>query len=151
MTTAVAPRESSVAAPRAAAAVAAAGCGLLLLRPVLIEHLSHPAALLATLFVGLAVIGLAWPSTTPPRLERAAVPLAVGVAAFAVGRVAGGGHPPTTAVGVALLGNPLAAVAEEAFFRRFLSRLLEPHGPGVAVVGTAALFAAVHVTVYGLW
>jgi membrane protease YdiL (CAAX protease family) len=80
-----------------------------------------------------------------------ALALAVGVGAFALGRVVGGGHPPTTEVGVALLGNTLAAVAEEAFFRRFLYRLLEPHGTGVAVLGTAALFAAVHVTVYGLW
>ena len=43
-------------------------------------------------------------------------------------------------------------MAEEAFFRRYLYGLLAPaHGMAVAVVVTAALFALVHVTVWGWW
>ena len=45
--------------------------------------------------------------------------------------------------------NSLAAVAEEAFFRRFAYGLAATRGPAFAVVGSAAIFAAVHVTVWG--
>jgi len=45
--------------------------------------------------------------------------------------------------------NVLAAVAEEAFFRRFLYGSLLPLGPGVAVVISAVAFALVHVPLYG--
>ena len=76
----------------------------------------------------------------------------VGAAGFLAGRalldvpvVAG-----SLAVAVAL--NALAAVAEEAFFRRHLYGLLEgAWGPAAAVVGSAAAFAVVHVTVWGWW
>jgi membrane protease YdiL (CAAX protease family) len=45
----------------------------------------------------------------------------------------------------------LAAVAEEAFFRRFVYDALLPGGATLAVVGSALLFALAHVTVYGWW
>ena len=45
----------------------------------------------------------------------------------------------------------LAAVAEEAFFRRLVYDLLLPSGAAAAVLGSAALFAVVHVSVYGFW
>jgi membrane protease YdiL (CAAX protease family) len=45
----------------------------------------------------------------------------------------------------------LAAVAEEAFFRRVAYRVVERRaGAMVAVVVTAAVFAAIHVPLYGL-
>ena len=47
--------------------------------------------------------------------------------------------------------STLAAVAEEAFFRRLVYDALLPGGAAVAVVGSAVLFAVVHVTVYGAW
>jgi membrane protease YdiL (CAAX protease family) len=77
--------------------------------------------------------------------------LAVGVVAFAIGRVLAGSPaaPSATALLVAL--NTLAAVAEEAFFRRLVYGALLAGGPGLALAGSAVLFAAVHVTVYGLW
>ena len=43
----------------------------------------------------------------------------------------------------------LAAVAEEALFRRAAYGWLERFGPAVAVVGSALLFAAVHLPLYG--
>ena len=75
-----------------------------------------------------------------------------GVGAFVVGRVLAAGSPavpPATALVVGL--NTLAAVAEEAFFRRLVYGALLAGGPAVALAGSAVLFAAVHVTVYGLW
>lgn len=76
---------------------------------------------------------------------------AVGVAAFALGRVIGGGHPPVPFAARFIVLNTLAAVAEEAFFRRLLYGALERHGAALAVAGSTILFALVHVTVYGWW
>ena len=48
--------------------------------------------------------------------------------------------------------NTLAAVAEEAFFRRLVyGALLRAAGAAWAVTGSAVLFAVVHVTIYGTW
>jgi membrane protease YdiL (CAAX protease family) len=51
---------------------------------------------------------------------------------------------------VALFASLIAAVAEELFFRRLVFGWLSSWGPAVAIVGSAALFALVHVPVYGL-
>ena len=72
----------------------------------------------------------------------------IGCAAFALGRVIGTAHPgpiwwPLVATSV------LAAVAEEAFFRRLVYGALAGFGPAVAIIGAASLFAAVHVPAYG--
>lgn len=55
---------------------------------------------------------------------------------------------PATAT-VVVTGS-IAAVAEEAFFRRFLYGWLSRWGPAVAIVGSALAFAAVHVSLYGV-
>lgn len=182
-----------LARPRAAAFAGAAGCALLVLRPVLLRNGAHPTATLTGLFVLLLACGLAWPRTatpsaptSPSRAERStfaherleptnlerfggrsvapvlpALPvvtvltvltvLTLGVAAFLLGRALGGGHAPQPlALKVVALGT-LAAVAEEAFFRHFVYDALLPGGAALAVVGSALLFAVVHVTVYGWW
>ena len=54
-------------------------------------------------------------------------------------------------MGLALVLNTLAALSEEAFFRRLVYGALLPGGAAAAVVGSAVAFAAVHVTVYGPW
>jgi membrane protease YdiL (CAAX protease family) len=77
--------------------------------------------------------------------------LAIGIGAFLVGRILVVGSPPASATALAVGLNTLAAVAEEAFFRRLVYGALLASGPGAALVGSAVLFAAVHVTVYGLW
>ena len=108
-------------------------------------------------FVALGVVGLAWPRAgredgAPAGLRVSLGVLAVGAAGFAVGRalVDVPLRPSHLAVAVAL--NALAAVAEEAFFRRYLYGLLAPvWGPAVAVGVTAGAFALVHVTVWGWW
>lgn len=150
------PRLTAIAA---ATVVAAAGCGLLAARPALTGLIPDPTALLIALFAALLTVGVAWPlpagqqipaSATRVRARNAGV-LLVGVSAFAFARVSGGGEPPLPALGWVIALNTLAAVAEEAFFRRFIYGVLLPSGTALAVVGSAALFALVHVTIYGLW
>src|SRR5207247_2836074 len=104
------------------------------------------------LFVLLLVAGRGWPAraiAAPARAGAAAV-TAVGLAAFVVGRLAGG-HAPAPFTPTILALTTLAAVAEEAFFRRLVYGALAPGGPALAVGGSALLFALVHVTVYGAW
>ncbi|HEV3354472.1 MAG TPA: CPBP family intramembrane glutamic endopeptidase [Acidimicrobiales bacterium] len=142
-----------LARPRSAVLAVVAGCSLLVLRPVLLRNGAHPTAALTMLFLLLLAGGLLWPrrAAVPTGVSAAAPVLAVGVAAFLLGRVLGGGHAPQPLLlRVVVLGS-LAAVAEEAFFRRFVYDALLPGGAALAVVGSALLFALVHVTVYGWW
>lgn len=140
----------------ASAAAAAAGVAFLLARPWLARSVADPTAVLVSAFVCLAMVG-AWcavPATRSgpaPSWRVAATVTAAGVAAFAVGRVLGGGEAAVAAGAGWILLNTLAAVAEEAFFRRLLYGLLEPWGAGVAIAGSAAAFAVVHLTVWGAW
>jgi membrane protease YdiL (CAAX protease family) len=152
-----APRPA-VAAPRAAVIAMAAGCAALTARPLILDVVGgRPAAVVTVLFGSLLAVSVLWPGRTSGSARatsfRAALPvLAIGVGAFAVGRALLSGSPPpapATAFVVAL--NTLAAVAEEAFFRRLVYGALLAAGPVAALVGSAALFAAVHVTIYGFW
>ena len=145
-----------VAAPRAAVVVVAAGCGALTARPLLLEVAGRggPGPVLTVLFVGLLAVSLLWPARAGTITTTSATMLpvlALGIGAFVAGRVLVAGPPPAGATAVAVALNTLAAVAEEAFFRRFVYGALLAAGPGAAVVGSAVLFAAVHVTVYGAW
>jgi membrane protease YdiL (CAAX protease family) len=147
----------AVAAPRAAVIVGSAGCAALTARPLLLDVAGgRPAQVLAALFMSLLAVSLLWPASARDATTTGsrAVPgvLALGIGAFVVGRVLVAGSPapvPATALVVGL--NTLAAVAEEAFFRRLVYGALLAGGPAAAVVGSAVLFAAVHVTVYGAW
>jgi membrane protease YdiL (CAAX protease family) len=140
-------------APVAAAILALAGVAALLARPPLVRATDHPTGVLVVLFAVLLVAGAAWPIAG--RRAARPVPLivvtAAGATLFALGRLTGDWHGPSSLVTRLVVLNSLAAVAEEAFFRRFVYGLLEPRGAAVAVVGSAALFALVHVTVYGWW
>jgi membrane protease YdiL (CAAX protease family) len=78
-----------------------------------------------------------------------AVPLGIGLAAVALaGVVAGPAPPPRVGAAAAGLGL-LAAVAEEALFRRLLYARLARYGTVAAVLGSAVLFALVHLPAYG--
>lgn len=139
-----------------AAAIALAGTAALLARPWLTAAAPDPTALLIVLFVVLGVVGAWWPLPdvrahgTVPWATTAAV-AAVGLGAFGVGRLLAGGRAAAPALATYLVLNTLAAVAEEAFFRRLLYGLLVPYGPAMAVGGSAVAFAAVHLTVWGAW
>ena len=148
------------AARRATGAVlvTAAGCALLTARPLYLSSTARAVAL----FTALLAVGVLWPPSSLPLRARyglhppcgIAPAMWVGVAgagAFALARVIGGGHPPVPLAARFIVLNTLAAVAEEAFFRRLVYGALERHGAALAVTGSALLFAVVHVTVYGWW
>ena len=69
---------------------------------------------------------------------------AVGIAAMTAGRPAAMSFAP-----LAIPLSLLAAFAEEALFRRAAYGWLERYGTLVAILGSAALFALVHVPFYG--
>jgi membrane protease YdiL (CAAX protease family) len=129
---------------------------VLCLRPLLERLGSDPNAILLTVFVALLAVGSCWPvpgtaaPTGGPRWRRRMLVLCVGILAFAAARLLGGAAPESlNAQWVAL--NSLAALAEEAFFRRVVYGWLRPGGPALAVAGSAVLFGLAHVTVYGWW
>ena len=128
-----------------------AGCALLLARPALRDG-PAPRLSLAVVYLALLVAGV----LLRPRAGRlfpsdhAAPALTVGLGAFALGRVVAGGRPASWVAGAVVL-DIFAAVAEEAFFRRFVYDALLPAGDVVAGTGAAVLFALVHVAVYGWW
>jgi membrane protease YdiL (CAAX protease family) len=131
--------------------VIAGGCAVLLARPVLLERSADPVALLAVVFAGLLAVGV---MTRAPRAVAAtslapATVLAIGVGAFALGRMLVSADAPAPATPLVVSMLVLAAVAEEAFFRRLVFGSLTRFGPVAQVVGSAWLFAIVHVTVYG--
>lgn len=144
------------ARPSPAWAVAVVGTVALLARPWFL-----PAGVevewRVMFFVALGLAGACWPLAqggSGPRagLGVSLVALGAGAAGFVAGRalldVPAGPRSLVLAVGL----NALAAVAEEAFFRRHLYALIEVSwGPVAAVVVTAAAFAVVHVTVWGWW
>ena len=142
--------------PSPAWAVGALGIGALMARPWFL-----PAGVdlewRVAFFLALGLAGACWPLARGRSSYRAGLSvslfrLGVGARGFGVGwgllEVPVGPRSLALAVGL----NALAAVAEEAFFRRHLYSLLEASwGPTVALVGTAVAFAVVHVTVWGWW
>jgi membrane protease YdiL (CAAX protease family) len=151
---------SAVRQQAAVPAVVAGGCALLVARPLLYGRLADPTVALVVLFTVLLAVGWAWPapaapSPAAPGLGRGwspAVVLGIGLAAFAAGRLLGGLAPSAVLSPRLLVLTSLAAVAEEAFFRRLLYDHLDGRGGAVlAVAGTTVLFAIVHITVYGAW
>ena len=134
-------------------AVAAAGCVLLLVRPQLLRASSNPTATIVVVFAALLAVGLAWPVAREPAVavRTTALVVGLGIVAFALGRLIGGGTAPASPTARIVALNTLAAVAEEAFFRRLVYSALVASGPVFAVGGSALLFALVHLTVYGAW
>jgi Type II CAAX prenyl endopeptidase Rce1-like len=136
--------------------VAALGCGLLAARPALLASARQPAVALALVFAVLLIVGAVVPLPAAPspitRSPRVtAMTVAVGVGAFAAARLLVGGRAPVRLTLPVVAANILAAVAEEAWFRRVCFGLLAPAGPIIAVAGSTTLFALVHVSTYGFW
>jgi membrane protease YdiL (CAAX protease family) len=154
-------RRPASASPDASIAVAAIAFGVaaLLLRPFLVDR---EAVSLVALYPALLVVSIRTP-LPPAAIRSAALPslhtgtaMLLGFAALAAGTfVAGPLLPvPSALLLGALAATALAAVAEEALFRRLLYGTLARFGPPVAVVLSAAAFAAIHVPAYGtaaLW
>jgi membrane protease YdiL (CAAX protease family) len=112
--------------------------------------LRTPSALALGPLVAVGVLGITAPA---PRAARASSPriaavTAVGMAAFVFVRLTT--HPLAAVMTTyGLAANVVAGIAEEAFFRRFVYGRFGARGDGVAIVASAALFALVHVPMYG--
>jgi len=137
-----------------AVAVVVVGSVALLARPWLVDLPLDPVTVLVALFVVLGLVGATWRLPAPADARPGPVPawlaLGLGVGAFGAGRLlAVGTLPAAPLVLRSVVLNSLAAVSEEAFFRRFAYGLAAARGPLLAVVTSAVAFAAVHVTVWG--
>ena len=133
-----------------------AGMVILLMRPAVASAVGWTVPVVVLVFTAVMVLGLAAPiERQQPQRPTSATPLvavaSVGVLAFAAGRLLSAGHAPVPATALIIGLNTLAAVAEEALFRRLAFGLLLPAGPGYAIAGSALLFGLAHVTVYGWW
>ena len=103
------------------------------------------AATMAAILVGSLLVPVA-----PGRaMLRPSLVLAIGLAAIAVALVAEGRPVASPLAAWSLPLALLAAVAEEALFRRAAYSALERHGVIVAVGATAVAFALIHVPLYG--
>ena len=135
------------------------GTGVLLLRPALATRAGWTPLTVTAVFGAVMVLGLATPVDAPAPLRPArAVPartvataLAGGLAVFTVGWLAAGGRSPYHPTALLITLNSLAAVAEEALFRRVAFAALLPAGQLAAIGGSALLFGLAHATVYGWW
>ncbi|MGH2398961.1 MAG: lysostaphin resistance A-like protein [bacterium] len=108
-------------------------------------------AVAITAGVGLLGLVLPVPLRRQPRASMSQWMLvaALGVAAFLAARLAVL-LIPVPVSGAAIVAGLVAAVGEEAFFRRLLYGWLERWGTAAAIAGSAALFAAIHFPSYGL-
>ena len=104
---------------------------------------------LAATMVAILVGSLLVPVVPGRAMLRPSLVLAIGLAAIAVALVTGG-RPVVSPLAVWSLPLALlAAVAEEALFRRVGYSALERHGAAVAIGVTAAAFALIHLPLYG--
>jgi membrane protease YdiL (CAAX protease family) len=109
---------------------------------------------LALGYLALLVGALAVPRTATSRTGSAPlgwkVPLLLGLVGVAGAAVVAGPVADRRVGGVAVGLAMAAAVAEEALFRRVLYERLLRFGVVAAVIGSAALFALVHLPAYGV-
>jgi membrane protease YdiL (CAAX protease family) len=140
----LAQQQQARARPWAIPAAVALGCVALAARSTSLVAMAPTVA--------IGVLGLV--GTVGKRhVEHASRARIVGVTLLGVGAVAlvRAIAPPIHAVytGEAFAANIVAAIAEEAFFRRFVYGWLAARSEGFAIVGAAALFALIHVPIYG--
>jgi membrane protease YdiL (CAAX protease family) len=134
------------------AAVAAGGAGLLVARLAFSSAGSAEILALFALYLGLGAVSVV---VTVERDAKSSAPslgsaVFIGLAAVVLMTAFPASWPHLTAGSTAVALAVVAAVAEEAFFRRLLYGRLLPHGAAVAVAASALLFALVHVPAYGM-
>jgi membrane protease YdiL (CAAX protease family) len=133
----------------ATGAIVLAGCAALVLRLRLAERPETVrVAALLVLYVAMLAVALSIPA--PHERPRArTLTLAVGVVGVAVAALAAGRPVPIPSSMWALPLGVMAAIAEEALFRRAAYAAFEPAGAFIAIAATALLFALIHVPIYG--
>lgn len=128
-----------------------AGVGLLVGRLWLVPlSVTGRVAGAALTLAAVLALSLALPATPERARLHPAIVLVVGCGALALALAASGPPVPAPYVRWTLPLALLAAVAEEALFRRAAYGALAPRGAAVAIVGTALAFALVHVPLYGV-
>ncbi len=132
-------------------ALVATGSLMLLMRTRLLV-LPPDARALATavLFGAMLIASLLVPVAPGRRRLPPAAALAMGGAALVLAVRASGSLVPIPYNGWVLPLVLLAAVAEEALFRRVAFAALEPAGAAIAIGVTSLLFAAIHLPLYGV-
>ena len=105
---------------------------------------------LTAIFGAILVASLLAPVAPGRHRLHPGVVLLVGVAAVGGAAIVAGRPVPIPFGAWALPLSVLAAVAEEALFRRAAYGALEPAGPVVAIGVTAFLFALIHIPLYGV-
>jgi membrane protease YdiL (CAAX protease family) len=133
----------------AATLVVVVGFAVLVARPFAGVATGTRTALFAASYLTIGLASIAVP------IERERPQLAPGLAlvwgfgAVVVAASVSGSPVPLPWSAAALPLSLLAAVAEEALFRRLAFARLEPFGAAVAIVGAAVLFGLAHVPAYG--
>jgi membrane protease YdiL (CAAX protease family) len=140
-----APRPSRVGAP-----VAVVGVVALALRPWAPAAFGTTGLWLGALYVAILVGSVAAPGVR----ERPRMPVGLvgvfGLVGIMVAAFASGRPLPATAGGTVWLSfTILASVAEEVCFRKVVYDQLGRAGVVVAIAGSALLFAAIHIPMYG--
>lgn len=120
-----------------------AGCIALAARPV--------SSMFLAITVVIGFVGIVMPARSERDDVRSgsAYPLLLGIAAFAAARGLLGGAWVPPATGWLFASAMVAAVSEEAFFRRYLYDMLDRYGAAAAMLGSSVVFGAVHVPVWG--
>ena len=133
----------------AATVVVAVGSVLLALRPLSDVTADTRVVLFGATYLTIGLASIAVPVGRDRPHMSPVMAFVVGAAAILLaGRIAGPAVPsPWNAAALPL--SLLAAVAEEALFRRVAYARLERFGAVVAVAGSALLFGLVHVPAYG--
>ena len=132
----------------AAAIVVLVGVAVLVLRPFVDAASSTRTALFAASYLTIGLASLAVPVEHDGARMAPGLALLLGFGAAVAASVSGSPVPlPWSAAALPL--SVLAAVAEEALFRRLAYGRLERFGAAVAIVGSALLFGLVHVPAYG--
>lgn len=108
------------------------------------------AGFAVTMLVGVAGLVTPVPAEVRRRPAQWTGAVSVGMAALILARALGGPAGQPFPGGAAILASAVAAVAEEALFRRAAYAWLARWGPAVAVGVTAVAFAAIHLPAYGI-
>ena len=133
----------------AATAVVFSGLIVLLARPFVWGLPAGRIALFAGAYVAIALAAVAVPvASEGPRLAPPIV-LGIGLVSITISAIVAGSPVPAPWTTAALPLSLLAAVAEEALFRRVLYGRLIRFGALAAIAISAVVFALVHLPAYG--
>ena len=130
-------------------AVVAVGCLLLALRPLAMVSADTRVVLFGATYVTIALASIAVPVERDTARISPVWAFGLGIAALAFAASVAGPPVPAPWSAAALPLSVLAAVAEEALFRRVAYARLARFGAVLAVAGSALLFGLVHVPAYG--